>query len=63
MVVSITYMRENMNWKYWIKKHWWKPVLIVAIPVGLYILWWIKKHNESKDMFEDLSEKWHKKLI
>jgi len=52
-----------MNWKYWIKKHWWKILIPVIVPVGLYILWWIKKHQETKEMFSDLSERWHEKLI
>ena len=48
-----------MNWKYWIKKHWWKIIFIVLIPLGLCILWWIKNRQKADWMFADLSEQWY----
>ncbi|EMR74949.1 hypothetical protein MBGDF03_01087 [Thermoplasmatales archaeon SCGC AB-540-F20] len=37
-----------MNWKKWIKKHWWKALIPVTVPVGIIILRHINKNIRGK---------------
>jgi len=41
-----------MNWKKWIKKHWWKALIPVTVPVGIIILRHIDKISEVKEIIE-----------
>ena len=41
-----------MNWKKWIKKHWWKTLIPITVPVGIIILRHINKISEVKEIIE-----------
>lgn len=41
-----------MNWKKWIKRHWWKILIPVIVPVGIIILRYIDKISEVKEIIE-----------
>ena len=41
-----------MNWKKWIKKHWWKALIPVTVPAGIIILRHINKISEVKEIIE-----------
>ena len=40
----------KIYWKSWLKRHWWKLLLPVILPMALYALWYIKKHHEYKEV-------------
>ena len=41
-----------MNQKKWIKKHWWKILIPIIVPVGIIILRYINKISEAKEIIE-----------
>jgi hypothetical protein len=41
-----------MNWKKWIKKHWWKSLIPVFGPTGIIILSYIDKISDVKEIIE-----------
>ena len=47
----------KIYWKSWIKRNWWKILLPVIVPIGLCILWYIKKHQEFNRSLEWIKEK------